>query len=184
MRGLESHLVTSARRARMLEIRNSNLEIRNKFKARNSNDRNTDIKSVLNFRHLDFGFVSDFEIRIWLRLCRVRSHASISWPISGDRKSEARNPKQIRNLNLKCQKLDGLRLFDIRALNLFRISCFGFERQNCATYFCAAPQFHGSSMFISRSVVPIAASNVSTSLSKSRPMLPMRKQSALVTLPG
>jgi len=46
----------------MLEIRNSNLEIRNKFKSRNSNDQITDLKDVLNFRHSDFGFVSDFAL--------------------------------------------------------------------------------------------------------------------------
>ena len=62
-RRVESQCVTCARRARMLEIRNSNLEIRNKFKALNPNDQNTYVKRVLNFRHLDFGFVSSFGFR-------------------------------------------------------------------------------------------------------------------------
>ena len=39
-------------------------------------------------------------------------------------KFEARNPKQIRNLNLKCQIPIDLGIFDIRVLNLFRISDF------------------------------------------------------------
>ena len=51
---------------------NSKHEIRNKFKATNPNDQNTHANTVLNFCHSDFGFVSDFEIRIWLRLCRFR----------------------------------------------------------------------------------------------------------------
>jgi len=43
-------------------------------------------------------------------------------------KSEARNPKQILNPNIKCQKCRvGGSFLVFTALNLLGISCFGFQ---------------------------------------------------------
>ena len=57
-RRVESQFVTSARRARMLEIRISKSETNSKHEIRMT--ETLTLKSVLNFRHSDFGFVSDF----------------------------------------------------------------------------------------------------------------------------
>jgi len=51
-------------------------------------------------------------------------------------KSESRNPKQIRISNIQNAAVSFC--FEIRTLNLFRISCFGFEQLICITYFYAA----------------------------------------------
>src|SRR5690606_6641022 len=46
----------------------------------------------------------------------------------GSTKSEIRNPKQIRSTNVSNTSTGGrLRHFELRASNLFRISCFGFR---------------------------------------------------------
>jgi len=54
---------------RAAEIRNSNIEIRNKLHGQNINDQNRKIRFlsalVLNFEHSDFDIVSDFDIRIF-----------------------------------------------------------------------------------------------------------------------
>ena len=65
----------------MLEIRSTPFiefnkgEIRNKSETLNMNDQNIGKKSVLNFYHSDFGFVSDFGFRIscfrFVTLCDV-----------------------------------------------------------------------------------------------------------------